>query len=197
MPLTLTIPRAFDPAYSLLGRVLLRRASDARHAAAWVYAGTTLAVLGALLAHFAAWPFVAPAVEAAPLGAVAVGFFVFQALSLLAIVGVGLAGVRPAAHVRCAEGRIEVRQGGAYLTLPLSAIERAEVVDPVTFHRHHARWAETRAFLAPRPCEMLLLWDARAPLALGLTPADRAALLAYLARHGVDVRVPTFTAQVA
>ncbi len=177
---TFTVPRRFNPAYSLLGRALQRTLGDVRHAEAVFLVAGTLVLLGLLLGQYLAWALLKPAILGAPGGPEAVAFWTAQLGALAVILAVGIVGFRPAVAVTVAADRLHLAQGRRALTLAFDEIDAVAPVSAQRLHRHYARYAATHVFANRVTPEALLLQTAFGPVAVGLLPADHAALQTLL-----------------
>ncbi len=188
VPRTFSTPRRYHPGYSLLGRWLRRRVGDARQAEAVFIVALAGIGLGVLLAQYGAWALLQPALTADPTGPLAVVFWGVQ-LCVFTLVGLTcLLGFQPSVEVICTASGLSMRQGERHLTLAYEAIDDAEPLAPLLFHRHYRRYAATRAFVYRPTGALLLLHTADGPVVLGLLEAD----LTALHRH-LDARLaPTY-----
>ncbi len=184
MKLTLSqhfvMPARFHPGYSLAGRWVRRRVGDPRRAEA--YFTLTLVGVMAMLApaQYVVWALVQEAVLANPGGPTALAFWGGQIAAVTLYAATCVIGFQPPVEVAVMPGGVRIRQGKDALTLASDEVLRMETIPALLFHRHHRRYAGTRVFVNRMPPEVLLLHTKEGPVALGLAPADRAALIAHL-----------------
>lgn len=177
---TFYVPRRFHPAYSLLGRWLQRRVGDVRQAEAFFLIILALLLLALLLAQYVAWVLLKPAILAAPTGTVALAFWGVQAGTFTGGLLACAVGFRPAVSVTVTASGLCLEQGRRMLTLALEEVEATTPISALRFHRHYARYAATHVFANRVTPEALLLQTAFGPVAVGLLPADHAALQTLL-----------------
>lgn len=174
----LTIPPAYHPASSLLGRLVRRWAADDRQAESlYVVAVALVLVTAALLGP---WVWMRYGAGGAPGSVVMLG--------IAGLLGGGcLLGWRPAVRVHVRAEALEIRRGTEVLVLPYERIHAAERISAAAYHRHWRRYAATRVFVNRLPAELLLLRTAHGPVVLGLAAADLARLETHLADR-LDLR---------
>lgn len=188
MSLHLIIARRFHPAYSLLGRGLRRLSADARQAEALflvVLAGLGLLVL---LTQFLSWALLQPVFTADPGSPARLVFWAAQLGSLLLLGLTCVLGFTPPITVACDAAGLHLRRGSQALDLAYDAIESAETVTALRFHRHWRRFAGTHVFVNRLDGDVLLLGTTQGTVALRLPETDREALLTHLAAQ----RTPAF-----
>ena len=181
MPLRLVIPRSLHPPSSLLGRLVRRRARDARQAESlYLVAAALVLCVGALVSQWG-WiavgtgPNVAPEYVAGQLAAAAL------------LVGGCLLGWKPPIVITAHDGGLDVRQGAETVSIPHERIHAAERISAAAYHRHWRRYAATCAFVGRLPDELLLLRTDAGPLVLGLAAPDLDRLETHLADR-LDLR---------
>ncbi len=183
VPFAVTIPRAFHPPSSALGRWVRCRARDARHAESLFIVAAALVLTVATLASQWSWILLG---EAAPGDALALGVLAAHGLGGGLLAWGCLWGWKPAITVTADSEALEARQGSDTLHLGYGAIDRAERITAEAYHRHWRRYAATRAFVNRLPDDLLLLRTDDGPVVLGLAPADLDRLEARLA-EGLEV----------
>ena len=187
MPRSFHIPRRFHPGHSLLGCGLRRLTGDVRRAEALL----VVALVGGLLvlvgSQALAWTLLQAPLTQDPRGPVAIAFWGGQAAALAVYVLVGWIGFQPAITVRCMANGLILRQGRRALEIPYQAIDAAETVDALAFHRHWSRYAATHVFANRLPDRLLLLRTTSGPVVLGFSPSDQQALVAHLERQAEAV----------
>ena len=194
MNLTVThryaIPGRFHAGHSLCGRWMRSREPDERRAEASFLLLLIAVPVVLVLAQYVGWAFVRQSVTEDPGGPVALAFWGVQ-LAAVALYVLGcVVGFQPAVEVLATAGGVRIRRGKETLTLAADEVLRTETVPALLFHRHHRRYAGTRVFINRMPPEVLLLHTEAGPVALGLTAADRDALIADLrARRSVTFEV--------
>ncbi|MDX1547643.1 MAG: hypothetical protein R3247_11680 [Rhodothermales bacterium] len=176
MPRTFTAPRRFDPARSLLGRLLCRLAGDARRGEAWYVLTLAALALGLVLGQYLAWAVLEPAIAAAPQGPLALVFWAAQLGAAALVVLVGAVGFRPAVAATLTPEALVLEQGRRRRALALEDVTAARPIPARTFHRHYARYAATEVFAAHLHDEVLLVETTGAPVVVALAAADQAAL---------------------
>lgn len=175
MPLRLVIPRSLHPPASLLGRLVRRRARDARQAESLYLVAVALVLcVGALVSQWG-WIAVGAGPDVAP------GYVVAQIVGGALLVGACLLGWTPPVVVTAHDGGLDVRQGAETVSLPYEWIHAAERISADAYHRHWRRYAATHAFVGRLPDELLLLRTDAGPIVLGLAAPDLDRLEAHLA----------------
>jgi hypothetical protein len=190
---TFHVPRRFHPAYSLLGRGLRRRVGDARRAEALFLVTLSLLALGLLLAQFAAWTWLKPAITAEPLGPMAVAFWIAQLGALILTGSICVVGFTPPLSVMLTPTQVELRRGRHERLVPYAEITAVASISALLYHRHYSRYAATDVFVNRLPPRVLLLHTPAAPIALGLLPEDHDTVMRLLE----DRLTPTFEASIA
>ncbi len=190
---TFHVPPRFHPAYSLLGRGLHRLVGDARRAEALFLIALSMLALGLLLAQFFAWMGLQEAIQAEPLGPVAVAFWLGQIGAVALCVLTCVIGFAPGITVTLTPTHLHVRQGRHERALPYEAITATESVSALAYHRHYRPYAATQAFVNRMTPQVLLVHTPEAPIALGLPPEDHDTVRHLLDEH----RTPAFDAPVA
>jgi len=174
------MPARFHPGYSPVGRWVRRRVGDARRAEAYFILTLVGAVAMLALAQYVAWALVQDAVTANPGGPAAMAFWGGQVAAVALYALTCVLGFQPSVEVAVTPDGVRIRQGKEALTLASDEVLRVETIPALVFHRHHRRYAGTRVFVTRMPPEVLLLHTREGPVALGLAPGDRAALIAHL-----------------
>ncbi len=173
----LTVPPAFHPPSSLLGRLVRRWSADERQAASRYIVAAALVFVAVTLAGQWGWVLWSTGADGDP----ALGYFLAQGVAGLVMSGVCLLGWRQPIHVRADANGLAVRRGAETLVLAYGEVQSAKRITADAYHRHWQRYAATRAFVNRLPADLLLLHTARGPVVLGLTAADLGRLDAHLA----------------
>lgn len=179
-PSDFTIPRSFSPTHSPVGRLIRRRSGDRLRGEALYLFIVTMAVVGWLLAGFAAWALLADRITSDPTGPVALAFLAVQIAG--PVLGFLVAGVgfRPEIHIRVGEGRLTIDQGSDRFVMPLDDRVTVRPLDAVTYHRGLRRFETTHPFIN-RPVDSVLVVTSDAThFVLGLEPEESAALVGLL-----------------
>lgn len=179
MARTFRSSRAYHPSASLLGRAIRSWVDDRLRGEALYLVALTGLTLAVLMAHYLGWALLKPLFAEHP--SWQTWFWGGQVISVLALIGVGLIGFRPAVYATCRRDALELSQGGRSLTLPYTDITDIEILSAVRYHRHYRRYAATRIFLSALPEEVLLLRTPDGPVVVGFSdPDDQRALHRHL-----------------
>ena len=179
MTRTFEAPRSYHPSHSLLGRAVRAWAGDRLRGEALfivVFTGLTLALL---MSHYLGWALLKPVLTANPSWQAL--FWGGQVASVLALIGIGLVGFRPAVRVQCRPNAVLLTQGNQSCTLPHASIGKIERVSARRYHRHYRRYAATQVFVSTLPDEVILFRTEDGPVIVGLSdPEAQTSLIDHL-----------------
>ena len=159
-----------------------RRLGDARRAEALFLVTLTGIGLALVLAHYATWAFLRPAVTPAS-GHPALIFWLVQAVLLLSVIGLCVIGFKPGVQVVLRDDMLTLHQHARTVHLPLEAIDSIASVSALRVHRHYARYAATQIFANRHLDSFVLLTTSRGPVVVGLLPADQGRFIDLLSRR--------------
>lgn len=174
-----TVPPAFDPASSLLGRLVRRWAHDERQAASLYVVAAALMLVVATLAGQWGWVLWGQDAD----GASNLVLFAVQIGGGLLVGCAALVGWRRPIHVHADSDALTVQCGAESFVLSLDALSSAERITPSAYHRHWRRYAATRSFVNRLPDVLLLLRTDHGPIVLGLSASDLERLETYLSER--------------
>lgn len=179
MTRTFKSPRSYHPSHSLLGRAVRARVDDRlRGEALFVVAFTSLTLV-LLMSHYLGWALLKPVLTANP--SLQALFWGGQVASVLALIGIGLVGARPAVRVRCRPEAVVLTQGNQSCTLPYASIDEIDCISARRYHRHYRRYAATQIFVSALPDEVILLRTGDGPVIVALSdPEAQTALVDHL-----------------
>ncbi len=160
----------------MLGRAVRAWVNDRlRGEALFIVALTGLSLL-LLMSHYLGWALLKPTLLANPSWQAI--FWGGQVVSILALIGAGLVGFRPAVQVKCHPNTVVLTQGDQSCTLSYSSIEEIDRISARRYHRHYRRYAATQVFASHLPDEVLLLRTEDGPVIVALSdPEAQGALL--------------------
>lgn len=178
MTRTYEAPRTYRPSASLLGRSVRTWTGDRlRGEAIYLVAVTTLTV-GLLLAHYLSWALLNPIFSTSPTWEII--FWIGQAVSILALIGVGLVGFRPTVRVTCRPTDVTINQGERSRTLRPSDMEGVSLISAQRYHRHYRRYAETAVYVSTVPDQVICIRTSDGPIVVGLPEPEARAVLDHL-----------------
>lgn len=176
---TFEAPRSYRPSASLLGRALRAWTNDRLRGESLYLVAMTGLVLALLMAHYLGWALLSSVLSVQP--AAQALFWGVQVGSVLALIGVGLVGFRPAVRVTCRPDGVTLHQGDRTCVLSPTDIEDVTLISAQRYHRHYRRYAATHVFVSAVPEEVLCVRTADGPVVVALPDADaRAALMDQL-----------------
>lgn len=179
MTRTFEAPRTYRPSASILGRAIRAWTNDRLQGEALYLVMITSLTLVLLLVHYLSWALLNPVLTAHP--AWKTIFWGAQAVSILALVGLGLVGFRPAVRVTCSPDAVRIQQGNRTCTLTPSDIEDVALISARRYHRHYRRYAATHVFISTIPEQMLCVRTHDGPVVVAIPDPDaQAALLDHL-----------------
>ncbi len=194
MTRTFEAPRSYHPSHSLLGRAVRAWVDDPLRSEALfivIFTGLTLAVL---MSHYLGWALLKPLLTARSSWQIL--FWGGQVLSVFALIGIGLVGLRPAVRVRCGPNAVMLTQGNQSCTLHNATIREIDCISARRYHRHYRRYAATQVFASTLPDEVILLRTSDGPVIVALPdPEAQAALFDHLKANFSSSPEPMVEAQ--
>ncbi|PSQ85675.1 MAG: hypothetical protein BRD42_08175 [Bacteroidetes bacterium QS_3_64_15] len=175
MPHTFESPRSYHPSDSVLGRAVRAWVGDRLRGEALFIVVLTGLSLALLMIHYLGWAFLKPTLLANPSWQVL--FWGGQVGSVLALIGVGLVGFRPAVRVECQSDAVTLTQGDRSCTISNTSVEDVALIPARQYHRHYRRYAATRVFASRLPDEVIRLHTPEGPVIVALSDPDAQAAL--------------------
>ncbi len=177
------IPGAWDPAESVLARLLRRRDPDTLRAEATFYVVAVGAVFGYLVLVFVGWAWINR--NGVPGESEAATYWIAQASGLLLVTLFAWVGRRGATRVEITDQGVRIQNGGSELHIGNAEILEISRIPNLRYHQHYRRYARTRSFRGKVPPNLILLRTESFPVVLGIRPAEQAL---FLERVGAQIR---------